>query len=81
MFKKENTLYAGISNENGVNLNIKNTGYYVQRITDGEKLGSVYEMQEGEDERIFIEVLDESFVSSHFVKNNVIIIHNLLTDM
>ena len=73
MFKKDNTLYAGISNENGANLNIENTGYLVQRITDGEKLGSIYEMQEGEDERMFIEILDESFVSPHFVKNNVII--------
>lgn len=73
MFIKNNILYAGVSNENGANLNVVNAGYLIQRITDGVILGSTYKMQDGEDERIFIEIVDDSMLSNIFVKNNIMI--------
>lgn len=73
MFIKDKVIYAGVTTEQGVSLGVSSTGYVIQRITDGEILGSVYEMQSHEDERIFIEVVDENAVSPHFVKDNIII--------
>ena len=73
MFIKNNILYAGVSNENGANLNVVNTGYLIQIITDGVILGSTYKMQNDEDERIFIEIVDDSMLSNIFVKDNIMI--------
>lgn len=73
MFIKDNILYAGVSNENGAKLNVVNTGYSIQRITDGVILGSTYKMQNGEDERLFIEIVDDSTLSNIFVKDNIMI--------
>lgn len=60
MYKIDRTLYAGITNENGLNFineyEIKNTGYSIQRITDGEILGLSYEMKGYEVESMFIEI-------------------------
>ena len=69
-------LYAGITTEEGLELInngiVVNTGYQIQRITDGALLGSVYELKDYEDERMFIEI-DDGLNSSIFSKDNIII--------
>lgn len=69
-------LYAGITNEEGLKLIeqniVVNTGYQIQRITDGSLLGIKYELKDYEDERLFIEV-DDGLNSSKFIKDNIII--------
>lgn len=73
MFIKDKTLYAGITTQEGANLNAEHTGYVIQRITDGDILGCVYTMQENENEKMFIEVEDIETKSPIFMKNNIII--------
>ena len=50
MFLKNKMLFSGISNEKGVELlqtyNINNTGFLLQRITDGENVGFLYELKD-----------------------------------
>ena len=69
-------LYAGITNEEGLKLIeqniVVNTGYQIQRLTDGALLGIKYELKDYEDERLFIEV-DDGLNSLKYSKNNVII--------
>ena len=76
MYIKNKKLYAGISNEKGLELILSglvvNTGYEIQKITDGILLGSVYELKNNEDERMFIEV-EDSLPTNKFMKNNIII--------
>jgi len=76
MLRKQNTLYAGISNEKGLELIesgiVKTTGYEIQRITDGEKLGVSYTMKDNEHESMFIEI-DDGLTSNKFMKDNIII--------
>lgn len=73
MFIKDNTLYAGVTTQEGADLNADYSGYLIQRITDGEFLGCVYTMQENENEKMFIEVEDKETKSPIFIKNNIII--------
>ena len=76
MVIKNKILYAGITTEKGLELInngiIVNTGYQIQKITDGALLGSVYELKDYEDERLFIEV-DDGLNSLKYSKNNIII--------
>lgn len=73
MFIKDNTLYAGVTTQEGADLNAEHTGYVIQRITDGEILGCVYTMQENENEKMFIETEDNEYKSPFICKDNVII--------
>jgi hypothetical protein len=80
MFLKNKMLFSGISNEKGVELlqtyNINNTGFVLQRITDGENVGSVYELKDGETKDMFAEVFNATQTletNTTFMKNNIII--------
>lgn len=77
MFIKNKVLFSGISNEKGVELlhtyNLTNTGYTIQRITDGEILGSVYELKENESEMMFVETQIKEENNTIFKKDNTII--------
>lgn len=66
------TLYAGLTNEKALELMPCNTGYQLQRITDAEKLGVCYTLQDNETPEMFIEI-DDGLTSEIIVKNNVII--------
>lgn len=76
MFLKNKMLFSGISNEKGVELiqtyNI-NTGYTIQRITNGEILGSFYELKENESEMMFVETPIKEEDNTIFKKGNTII--------
>ena len=76
MFLKNKMLFSGISNEKGVELlqtyNL-NTGYTIRRITDGEILGSVYELKENESVMMFVETPIKEEDNTTFMKNNTII--------
>jgi hypothetical protein len=80
MFIKNKVLFSGITNENGVNLlqtyKLTNTGYVLRRITDGENVGSIYELKSGENEHMFIEVendVQSLEADTIFMKDNIII--------
>lgn len=78
MFLKNKMLYSGISNEKGVELihtyNLTNTNFILKRITDGENVGSIYELKDGENENMFAEVLDTTQTENNiFMKDNTII--------
>lgn len=80
MYLKNKMLFSGISNEKGVELiqayNITNTGFVLQRITDGEIVGSVYELKSGENEHMFAEVennVQTLEADKIFMKDNIII--------
>ena len=77
MFLKNKMLFSGISNEKGVELiqtyNLTNTGYTIQRITDGEILGSFYELKENESEMMFVETQIKEENNTIFKKGNTII--------
>lgn len=76
MYKKNNIIYAGITNENGAMLVdefiVNKTGYLIQRITDGAILGVKYEMLDSEKDSMFIEI-DDNEQLNHFEKNRTII--------
>ena len=76
MLVKNKTIYSGISNEKGLKLIedgiVTKTGYSVQKVTNGEKLGSIYEMGYNELKGMFTET-DDGLNSSKFIKNNTII--------
>lgn len=76
MYKKNNIIYAGITNENGAMLVddfvVNKTGYLIQRITDGAVLGVKYEMLDNEKDSMFIEI-DDKEKSNNFEKDRVII--------
>lgn len=76
MYLKNKTLYAGITNENGAMLVdndiVNNTGYFLQRITDGAVLGVKYEMLDNEKESMFIEI-EDGLASNHYEKDRTII--------
>lgn len=66
------TLYAGLTNEKALELMPCNTGYQLQRITDGQKLGVCYTLNENETPEMFIEI-DDELTSDYFVKDNILI--------
>ena len=76
MLIKNKIIYSGISNEKGLKLIqegiVTTTGYSVQKVTNGEKLGSIYEMGYNELKGMFTET-DDGLTSSKFIKNNTII--------
>ena len=76
MFLKNKVLYSGISNEKGVELihtyNLTNTGFVLQRITDGENVGSIYELKDGENENMFAEVLDTTQTNTYMKDKTII---------
>lgn len=76
MYQKNDILYAGISNVKGLKLIedgiVTTTGYSVQKVTNGEKLGTIYEMGYNELKGMFTET-DDGLNSNKFVKNNIII--------
>lgn len=80
MFIKNKVLFSGISNGKGVeliqNLSLTNTGFVLQRITDGEIVGSIYELKDGENEHMFVEVenpVQTLEADTIFMKDNTII--------
>ena len=78
MFLKNKMLFSGISNEKGVelieNLKLTQTGFSILRITDGENVGAIYELKDGEHEDMFAEVLDTTQAENNiFMKDNTII--------
>lgn len=76
MYIKNNVLYAGVTNEKGAELLDKgiviDTGYTLVKITNGEFVGSRHALESGENEKIFIEVMNNN-VGNHFIKDNTII--------
>lgn len=76
MFIKNNVLYAGVTNDKGVELLDKgivtDTGYTLVKITNGEFVGSRHALEVGENEKMFIEIMNNN-VGNHFIKNNTII--------
>ena len=76
MYIKNNVIYAGITNEKGLdfinNNSVINTGYVLKRITDGKTFGVSYELQGYEQPEMFIEI-DDNEQSNHFEKDRTII--------
>lgn len=76
MLIKNNVLYAGVTNDKGAELLDKgiviDTGYTLVKITNGEFCGSRHALEVGENEKMFIEVMNNN-VGNHFIKDNIII--------